>query len=118
MQKIRRFFLIGWLATVSALADNVPLVDYRQVKKRSDNVAATSTKAQENKAEEKEVKVPQIEPVTVPVVMSVSKVENSSVPQEIVSPLGKRMKLEFHDEFDGVIDADGERYIDHSKWLT
>ena len=40
------------------------------------------------------------------------------VPQTIVSPLGKTMTLKFHDEFDPVIDKDGQPYIDRSKWQT
>lgn len=40
------------------------------------------------------------------------------VPETILSPLGKKMTLKFHDEFDGVIDKDGQPYIDRSKWKT
>jgi beta-glucanase (GH16 family) len=39
-------------------------------------------------------------------------------PETIVSPLGKTMTLKFHDEFNPVIDKDGQPYIDRSKWQT
>ena len=44
--------------------------------------------------------------------------DSAAVPQTIVSPLGKPMTLKFDDEFDGVLDKDGQRCIDHSKWQT
>jgi len=37
-------------------------------------------------------------------------------PPTIISPLGKKMTLRFHDEFDGVRDRDGRLYIDRTKW--
>lgn len=40
------------------------------------------------------------------------------VPQTITSPLGKKLSLAFHDEFDPVKDKDGKPYIDRSKWQT
>lgn len=40
------------------------------------------------------------------------------VPDSIISPLGKRMTLKFHDEFNPVTDTDGQPYIDRSKWKT
>ena len=40
------------------------------------------------------------------------------VPQTITSPLGKKLTLKFHDEFDAVPDKDGKPYIDRSKWQT
>ncbi len=36
----------------------------------------------------------------------------------LTSPLGKKMTLKFHDEFDAVKDKDGKPYIDRSKWQT
>jgi beta-glucanase (GH16 family) len=42
----------------------------------------------------------------------------NSVPQTITSPLGKKMTLKFHDEFNAVKDTDGQPYIDRSKWET
>ncbi len=39
-------------------------------------------------------------------------------PQTITSPLGKKMTLKFHDEFNAVTDTDGRPYIDRSKWET
>ena len=41
-----------------------------------------------------------------------------TAPQDIVSPLGRRMTLKFDDEFNGVLDKDGQAYIDQSKWQT
>jgi hypothetical protein len=38
------------------------------------------------------------------------------VPQTITSPLGKKLTLKFHDEFDAVKDKDGQPYIDRTKW--
>lgn len=40
------------------------------------------------------------------------------VPQTITSPLGKKMTLKFHDEFNAVPDKDGQPYIDRTKWQT
>lgn len=40
------------------------------------------------------------------------------VPQAIVTPLGYRRTLRFDDEFNAVIDKDGQPYIDRRKWLT
>jgi serralysin len=44
--------------------------------------------------------------------------QTSSVPQTIVSPLGRTMMLKFDDEFSAVTDKDGQPYIDRSKWQT
>lgn len=44
--------------------------------------------------------------------------DKKSVPQTIVSPLGKNLSLKFHDEFDAVRDKDGQPYIDRTKWQT
>jgi hypothetical protein len=40
----------------------------------------------------------------------------ADVPQTITSPLGKKLTLKFHDEFDAVKDKDGQPYIDRTKW--
>ena len=42
----------------------------------------------------------------------------AEVPQTITSPLGKKLSLKFHDEFDPVPDKDGQPYIDRCKWQT
>lgn len=39
-------------------------------------------------------------------------------PQTVVSPLGRQMSLKFDDEFDGVVNKNGQRDIDHSQWQT
>lgn len=49
---------------------------------------------------------------------TVAKVKQPDAPQTIVSPLGHKMTLKFHDEFDAVKDKDGKPYIDRSKWST
>lgn len=43
---------------------------------------------------------------------------NAPVPETITSPLGKRLRLKFHDEFNAVPDKDGKPYVDRSKWQT
>jgi beta-glucanase (GH16 family) len=44
---------------------------------------------------------------------------HGDVPQSITSPLGRKMVLKFDDEFDAVPDyADGQPYIDRTKWQT
>lgn len=46
--------------------------------------------------------------------------DGTPVPQTITTPSGKKLALQFHDEFDAVPDAktDGKPYIDRRKWLT
>ena len=44
--------------------------------------------------------------------------EAGPVPQMITSPLGQKMVLKFHDEFDPVREKDGKPYIDRGKWQT
>ena len=45
-------------------------------------------------------------------------VASAKIPLAITSPLGKKMTLKFHDEFDAVKDKDGRPYIDRNKWQT
>lgn len=46
--------------------------------------------------------------------------DGTVVPQTMTSPSGKKLTLQFHDEFDAVPDVkkDGKPYIDRSKWQT
>jgi hypothetical protein len=44
--------------------------------------------------------------------------ESDTVPQKIISPMGKKLTLKFNDEFNPVPDKDGKLYIDQSKWQT
>lgn len=53
-------------------------------------------------------------PTTQPVMLT----GDTGVPAQLTSPLGHRLALKFHDEFDAVADKDGKPYIDRSKWQT
>jgi beta-glucanase (GH16 family) len=50
--------------------------------------------------------------------LSESIIRKVAAPQTVTSPLGKKMTLRFHDEFDAVMDKDGKPYVDRSKWQT
>ena len=96
------------LALATGLAQAEPsFTDYRQVRKAADAAEPAPEPA------------PAPAPVPVPpTVVESSKPAVAAGNREIVSPLGKRMVLKFNDEFDGVVDGDGQRYIDRSKWIT
>ena len=61
---------------------------------------------------------PTTQPTTQPVGPNATITAPAGVPQEITSPLGKKMSLKFDDEFNAVTDKDGQPYIDRSKWKT
>ncbi|MDR1191319.1 MAG: glycoside hydrolase family 16 protein [Verrucomicrobiales bacterium] len=101
----------GMMAVALTLTVNTAMaewVDYRATGKKPAPAVTEAAKAPEQPAEQP------AEPA--PVVLEPAKTPQA--PLTITSPLGKRMTLKFNDEFDGVIDADGQRYIDRSKWLT
>ncbi|MDR0534164.1 MAG: glycoside hydrolase family 16 protein [Verrucomicrobiales bacterium] len=115
MKKIIVGCSVLMVALSVVLANDVPFVDYRQVKKTDEEpVAAINTskvEADKNTVSSAPEAVTESQPRVVPK-------DKDAVPEQITSPLGVSMKLKFHDEFDGVLDADGQRYVDRSKWLT
>jgi serralysin len=86
----------------------------------ADNTPATTSEApstQPAPAPESAADIPMKQYETLPPQATIAAPEG--VPQEITSPMGKKMTLKFDDEFDAMQDKpDGKPYFDRRKWQS